>query len=60
MFYVIRKNYGYLHYQILRIFFILRYGLVSIIKPKYFKLFYRILIGLPIGKSLKQEQPILP
>ena len=60
MFYVIRKNYGYLHYQILRIFFILRYGLVSIIKPKYFKLFYGILIGLPIGKSLKQEQPILP
>ncbi|MGB5665015.1 glycosyltransferase family 2 protein [Eudoraea sp.] len=60
MFYVIRKNYGYLHYQILRMFFILRYGLVSIIKPKYFKLFYRILIGLPIGKSLKQEQPILP
>jgi len=60
MFYVIRKNYGYLHYQILRIFFILRYGLVSIVKPKYFKLFYHILIGLPIGKSLKQEQPILP
>ncbi|MGB5482825.1 MAG: glycosyltransferase family 2 protein [Eudoraea sp.] len=60
MFYVIRKNYGYLHYQILRIFFILRYGLVSIVKPKYFKLFYGILIGLPIGKSLKQEQPILP
>lgn len=60
MFYVIRKNYGYLHYQILRMFFILRYGLVSIVKPKYFKLFHRILIGLPMGKSLKQEQRILP
>jgi len=60
MFYVIRKNYGYLHYQILRMFFILRYGLVSIVKPKYFKLFHRILIGLPLGKSLKQEQRILP
>ena len=59
MFYVIRKNYGYLHYQILRIFFILRYGLVSIIKPKYFKLFHRILIGLPLGKSLKHEQRII-
>ncbi|MEP0132193.1 MAG: glycosyltransferase family 2 protein [Eudoraea sp.] len=60
MFYVIRKNYGYFHYQILRLFFILRYGLVSIVKPKYFKLFHRILIGLPMGKSLKQEQRILP
>ncbi len=60
MFYVIRKNYGYLHYQLLRVFFILRYGLVSIVKPKYFKLFHRILIGLPMGKSLKQEQSILP
>ena len=59
MFYVIRKNYGYLHYQILRVFFILRYGLVSIVKPKYFKLFHRILIGLPMGKSLKHEQSIL-
>lgn len=59
MFYVIRKNYGYMHYQILRMIFIVRYGLVSIIKPKYFKLFHRILIGLPLGKSLKQEQRII-
>lgn len=59
MFYVIRKNYGYLHYQILRLFFIFRYGLVSIIKPRYFKLFHRILIGLPLGKSLKHEQRII-
>lgn len=59
MFYVIRKNYGYLHYQILRIFFIFRYGVVSIIKPKYFRLFHRILIGLPLGKSLKHEQRII-
>jgi GT2 family glycosyltransferase len=59
MFYVIRKNYGYLHYQILRLFFIFRYGVVSIIKPKYFKLFHRILIGLPLGKSLKHEQRII-
>ncbi len=58
MFYVIRKNYGYLHYQILRLFFIVRYGLVSIVKPKYFKLFHRILIGLPLGKSMKHQQII--
>jgi len=60
MFYVIRKNYGYFHYQMLRVFFIIRYGLVSVVKPKYFKLFHRILIGLPLGKSLKHEQSILP
>ncbi len=60
MFYIIRKNYGYVHYQILRVFFIIRYGLVSIVKPKYFKLLYHILIGLPLGKSLKHKQSILP
>jgi GT2 family glycosyltransferase len=58
MFYVIRKNYGYVHYQLLRLVFILRYGLTSLVKPKYFKLFHRILIGLPMGKSLKQKQVI--
>ncbi len=58
MFYVIRKNYGYLHYQLLRLVFIIRYGLTSLVKPKYFGLFYRILIGLPLGKSLKQKQVI--
>jgi len=60
MFYVIRKNYGYFHYQILRLFFIIRYGLTSLIKPKYFKLFTRILIGLPLSKSLKHKQTIRP
>lgn len=58
MFYVIRKNYGYLHYQLLRMVFVVRYGLTSIIKPRYFKLFHHILIGLPLGKSLKQKQRI--
>lgn len=58
MFYVIRKNHGYLHYQALRLVFIIRYGLASLVKPKYFKLFHRILVGLPLGKSLKQKQQI--
>ncbi len=59
MFYVIRKHQGYLSYQLLRLLFILRYGLTSIIKPKYWALFYRILIGLPLSKSLKMEQKIV-
>lgn len=58
MFYVIRKNYGYFHYQILRLFFIIRYGLTSLIKPKYFRLFTRVLAGLPLGKSLKHKQTV--
>lgn len=58
MFYVIRKNYGYFHYQMLRLFFIIRYGLTSLIKPKYFILFRRILVGLPLGKSLKHKQTV--
>lgn len=58
MFYVIRKNHSYLHYQLLRFVFIIRYGLTSVVKPKYFRLFHRILIGLPLGKSLKQKQVI--
>lgn len=60
MFYVIRKNYGYWHYQWLRLFFIFRYGFTSLVKPKYFKLFYRVVIGLPLGKSLKHKQTIQP
>jgi hypothetical protein len=59
MFYVIRKNYGYFHYQILRMVFIFRYGFTCLIKPKYFSLFTRILMGLPLGKSLKQRQVII-
>lgn len=59
MFYVIQKHYGYFNYQLLRLIFIIRYGLTSIIKPKYWPLFYRILIGLPISKSLKNDQRIV-
>ncbi len=59
MFYVIRKHQGYLTYQLLRLLFIIRYGLTSIIKPKYWPLFYRVLIGLPLSKSLKTKQLIV-
>lgn len=59
MFYVIRKNYGYFHYQILRTVFIFRYALTSMVKPKYISLLIRILTGLPLGKSLKQRQVII-
>lgn len=59
MFYVFRKNYGYLVYQILRLVFIIRYGFTSIIKPRYFPLLLGIILGLPLSKSLKQKQVIV-
>ncbi len=60
LFYVIRKNRGYLHYQLLRLAFIIRYGLTCLVKPKYFALWIGILQGLPIQKSLKQKQIVEP
>lgn len=58
MFYVIRKHYGFLHYQTTRWAFALRYGITCLVKPKYFKLFCRIITGMPLSKSLKQQQII--
>ncbi len=59
MFYVIRKNQGYLKYQLLRLFFIWRYALTCVVKPHYFKLLIAIILGLPLGRSLKQRQLIV-
>lgn len=59
MFYVIRKNHGYIPYFVLRLFFLIRYSLTSLVKPRYFMLLHRILIGLPLGKSLKHKQIIV-
>ncbi len=59
MFYVIRKNHGYIPYLVLRLLYLVRYSLTSLVKPAYFKLAYRILIGLPMGKSLRHKQIIV-
>ncbi len=56
--YYIRKHYGWLHYHILIKWFILRYFFSSMIKPKYWKLFYILLLGAPLNKSLRQTQKI--
>ena len=58
MFYVIRKHQGYYWYLLLRLIFIVRYGLIVLVKPKYLPLLYRIIIGLPLSKSLKLKQEI--
>ncbi|MFB9058132.1 glycosyltransferase family 2 protein [Mariniflexile ostreae] len=56
--YVLRKNSGYVTYEILRWLLTFKYLLKSIFKPKYFKLFILFLKGAPISASLKQQQLI--
>ena len=57
--YYINKHYGWLHHQVLLKWYIIRYFFTSIIKPKYWKLFYVLLIGAPLSKSLMQKQRVL-
>ncbi len=59
MFYVIRKNHGYIQYQLLRIILLVKYAFTCLVKPKYLPLLYRILIGMPVSKSIKQQQKIV-
>jgi len=56
--YYIEKHFGWWHKNILNIYLIIRYFFTSIIKPKYWKLFWVLLIGAPLSKSLKQKQII--
>ena len=58
MLYVIRKHNGYLQYLLLRVFLTIRYGLKTLVSPRTYPLFKSILIGLPLGHSLKQQQKI--
>ncbi len=58
--YVIRKHYGILPFYILLIYLQIRYFFSSIFKPKYWKLFYILLLQAPLTKSLKHKQNINP
>lgn len=56
--YYIQKHYGWWHKKLLNIHFAFRYFFTSIVKPKYWKLFFVLLSGAPLSKSLKQKQMI--
>ena len=56
--YVIRKHYGVLTYAALLMFLQLRYFFTSIFRPKYWSLFYLLLTGASLTKSIKQKQII--
>lgn len=53
-----RKHHGWFQYRVLLSYFIVRYSLTSIIKPKYFKLLLCFLRGAHVSDSLRQKQKI--
>lgn len=58
--YVIRKHYGLLKFWILLLYFQIRYLFSSLVKPKYFKLWFVFLNQAPLSRSLKHAQVIHP
>jgi len=58
--YVLRKNSGYLSYQILRWWLTLKVFFKLLIAPKIFHIFLLYLKGALISDSLKQKQTIAP
>jgi len=56
--YIIRKHYGFIGYEIVIIFLIIKYFFSSLLKPKNWSLFFLIATGAPLSKSLKLKQKI--
>lgn len=56
--YIIRKHYGFFGHKLVLFFLIVRYFFSSIFKPKHWSLFFLLLAGAPISKSLKTNQKI--
>lgn len=56
--YVLRKNSGFTHFQILRWWLTFKFLFKSIINPKHFTLFILFLKGAPLSESLKLKQTI--
>ncbi|WP_281239281.1 glycosyltransferase family 2 protein [Flavobacterium praedii] len=57
--YIIRKHYGFFGHKIVMLFLIIKYFFSSILKPKNWTLFFLIVSGAPISKSLKGFQKII-
>lgn len=56
--YIIRKHYGFLGYKSVQTFLCLKYFFSSVFKPKNWSLFFLVLSGAPLSKSLKLKQKI--
>ena len=57
--YIMRKHYGFFGHKIVMVFLIIKYFFSSILKPKNWPLFFLILTGAPLSKSLKTKQKIV-
>ena len=57
--YIMRKHYGFFGHKLVMTFLILKYFFSSIFKPKNWSLFFLILTGAPLSKSLKTNQKIV-
>ena len=57
--YIIRKNYSYLKFSIIRLIMLVKTFFKSIFKPNYWSLFIIILCGTFIENSLKQKQKMI-
>lgn len=57
--YIMRKHYGFFGHKLVMAFLILKYFFSSILKPKNWSLFFLILTGAPLSKSLKTKQKIV-
>ena len=57
--YIMRKHYGFFGHKIVMAFLIVKYFFSSILKPKNWSLFFLILTGAPLSKSLKTKQKIV-
>ncbi len=56
--YVIKKHYGIIPFYILLTYLQIRYFFSSIVKPKYWPLFYTLFLQAPLTRSLKHKQQI--
>jgi GT2 family glycosyltransferase len=57
--YIMRKHYGFIGHKVVMGFLILKYFFSSILKPKNWSLFFLVLTGAPLSKSLKTKQKIV-
>lgn len=56
--YIMRKHYGFFGHKFVQLFLLIKYFFSSILKPKNWSLFFLILNGAPLSKSLKTKQLI--
>ena len=56
--YIIRKHYGFIGHKIVLTFLIVKYFFSSLLKPKNWSLFFLILTGASLSKSIKLKQKI--